>query len=278
MKTILASLTHLDCIDKTLEAAIHIARQNDGHVIGYYPIPGASLIVYATPGGDFPVDDTLKRLYEKHLPDVKAKFEDCMRRADVKYEWREDERFEPKFTKAILEHGREADLIIMGHDVPGSKYASDEVDFIADVILGAGRPVLVVPPTTGKAFKTDKIAIGWNASREACRAAFDSLPILEKASDVILAWINPEKKLGKVGKLPGTELAAALARHDVTVTVKGISNRNRSSKAMINLVEEHDIDLLVIGAYGRSRLREQILGGVTEHVLKNLPCPVLLSN
>jgi len=47
---------------------------------------------------------------------------------------------------------------------------------------------------------------------------------------------------------------------------------------MINLVEEHDIDLLVIGAYGRSRLREQILGGVTEHVLKNLPCPVLLSN
>jgi len=73
-------------------------------------------------------------------------------------------------------------------------------------------------------------------------------------------------------------LAAALARHDVTVTVKGISNRNRSSKAMINLVEEHDIDLLVIGAYGRSRLREQILGGVTEHVLKNLPCPVLLSN
>jgi len=225
MKTILASLAHLDRVDETLEAAIHIARQNDGHVIGYYPIPGASLIVYAMPGGDFPVDDSVKRLYEDRLPEVKAKFEDRMRRSGVKYEWRQDERFEPRLTKAILEHGREADLIIMGHDAPGSKHASDEVTFIADVVLGAGRPVLVVPPSNEKSFKIDKIAIGWNASREACRAAFDSLPLLEKASDVILAWINPEKKLGKAGKLPGTELAAALARHDVTITVKGISNK-----------------------------------------------------
>jgi len=278
MKTILASLAHLDRMEAPLEAAIHIARQNDGHVIGYYPIPGASLIAYSVPGGDFPVDDSVKRLYEERLPEVKAEFEDRMRRSGVKYEWRQDQRFEPRLTKAILEHGREADLIIMGHDAPGSKYASEEVGFIADVVMGAGRPVLVVPPANGKAFKADKIAIGWNASRESCRAAFDSLPLLEKASNVILAWINPEKKLGKAGKLPGTELAAALARHNVPVTVKGVSNRNRTSKAMLNLVKEHDIDLLVIGAYGHSRLREQILGGVTEHVLKNLPCPVLLTN
>jgi len=278
MKTILASLAHLDRMDETLDAAIHIARQNDGHVIGYYPIPGPSIIVYATPGGDFPVDDSVKRLYEKHLPEAKEKFEDRMRRSGIKYEWRQEERFEPRLTKAILEHGREADIIVMAHDGPGSKYASDEVSFIADVVLGAGRPVLVVPPANGKVFKADKIAIGWNASRESCRAAFDALPILEKASDVILAWVNPEKNPGKAGKLPGAELAAALARHDVSVTVKGVSNRNRTSKAIMNMVTEDDIDLLVIGAYGHSRLRQQILGGVTEHILKNLPCPVLLSN
>ena len=104
------------------------------------------------------------------------------------------------------------------------------------------------------------------------------MPILENAKEVILAWVNPEKNLGKAGKLPGTELAAALARHDVAVTAKGVSNRNRTSKAIINMVEQEEIDLLVIGAYGHSRLREQILGGVTEHTLKNLPCPVLLSN
>jgi nucleotide-binding universal stress UspA family protein len=35
---------------------------------------------------------------------------------------------------------------------------------------------------------------------------------------------------------------------------------------------------LVIGAYGHSRLRERVLGGVTEHMLRNLPCPVLFAN
>lgn len=278
MKTILVSLAHLDRMEESLEAAIYLARQNDSHIIGYYPVPGASLMVYATPGGNFPVDDSVKRLYEERLPEVKEKFEDRMRRAGVEYEWRQDERFEPRLTKAILEHGREADLIIMGHDAPGSKYASEEAGFIADVVLGAGRPVLVLPPMKGKAFKLDKVAIGWNASREACRATFDSLPLLENAGDVFLAWINPEKKPGKASKLPGAELAAAIARHNVTVTTKGLSNRNRTAKALINYVQEDNIDLLVIGAYGHSRLREQILGGVTEHILKNLPCPVLLSN
>ena len=278
MKTILTSLINFERLEETMDAAIHIARQNDGHVIGYYPIPGVSLIRFVSPSADFPVDDVLKRRYEKHLPEVKSKFEDRMRRSGVKYEWRKDIRTESDLAKGILEHGREADLIIMAHDARGSKDIGEKTTLIADVILGGGRPVLVVPPAEGKPFESDRIMIGWNASREACRAVFDSLPLLVKASNVILAWINPEKKLGKTGRLPGTELAAALARHDVHVTVKGISNRNRASKTIVNIVKEQDIDLLVVGAYGHSRLREQILGGVTEHVLRNLPCPVLFSN
>lgn len=278
MKTILASLAHLERIEEVLEAAIQIARKHDGHIIGYYPIPQSSLVIYAYPIGSFPVDDALQRFYTERLPGVKKQFEDRMQRAGVKYEWRQDQRFEPRLVKGILEHGREADLIILGHDAPGSKLAKQETTFVADVVMGAGRPVLVLPPSEDKIFKADKIAIGWNASREACRAAFDSLPLLANASGVILAWINPEKKPDKAGKLPGAELAAALARHDVPVTVKGIANRSRTAKAIVNMVDEHDIDLLVLGAYGHSRLQEQILGGVTEHILKNLPCPVLLSN
>lgn len=278
MKTILLSLAHLDRIEDCFEAAVYLAREHDGHVIGYYPIPAARIIPYTAPGFDYPLDDSLKRLYEERLPDVKAKFEDRMRRAGVKYEWREDERYEPRLTKAILEHGREADIIILAHEAKGTKYASEEAGFIADIVLGAGRPVLVLPPFDGKVFNLKKIAIGWNASRESCRASFDSIPILEKADEVFLTWVNPEKKPAKADQLPGAELAATLARHNVSVTTKGLSNRDRTAKALINYVKEDDIDLLVLGAYGHSRLREQILGGVTEHILKHLPCLVLLAN
>jgi len=278
MKTILLSLAHLDRIEEGFEAAVHLARENDAHVIGYYPIPGATFIAVAAPGIDSYFDDSVKRTYEEKLADIKSKFEDRMRRAGIKYEWREDERSSVDLTKAILEHGREADIIIMTHEAQNSNYANQEAGFIADIILGAGRPVLVLPPFKGKDFKLKRVAIGWDASREACRAAFDSLPILAKASEVNLTWVNPEKKPDKAGKLPGAELAAALARHDVKVTTKGLSNRDRTAKALINYVREDDIDLLVLGAYGHSRLREQILGGVTEHILKRLPCPVLFAN
>ncbi len=278
MKTILVSLAHFARMEEVVEVAIQIARRYDGHVIGYYPIPGARIMTYTTPGIDYPLDESIKNLYEDKLPEVKTKFEERMRRSGVKYEWREDSRSEPFLAKAIIEHGREADLIVMGHDSPGSKFAGEEASFIADIIMAAGRPVLVIPPANGRAFSLNKIAIGWNASREACRAAFDSLPLLKMATEVFLVWINPEKKPDKAGKLPGSELATALARHNTVITTKGISNRSRVSKAIVNYAKEDDIDLLVIGAYGHSRLREKILGGVTEHVLKNLPCPVLFSN
>ena len=278
MKTILVSLAHLDRNEDAIEAAVQIGQKNDSHIIGYYPIPGPSLIVYASPGGGFPVDDSLTRLYENRQQEIQDRFEDRMRRSGLNYEWREDRRDTSDITTAILEHGREVDLIVLGHDAPESKFAAQEAGFVADIILGAGRPVLIVPPVVGKDLHFDKVAVGWNASRESCRAAFDSLPILDDAKHVILAWVNPEKKPDKAGKLPGTELASALARHDVKVEAKGLSNRDRTGRALVNFVKEDDIDLLVMGAYGRTRLQEQILGGVTEHVLKNLPCPVLFSN
>lgn len=278
MKTILVSLANIERVDDAIEAAVHIGHENDSHIIGYYPIPGPSYMVAAAPGSYYPPDDSVKILYENHLSNVKSRFEERLRRSGLNYEWREDYRYEPSLVKAILEHGREADMIVMAHEKSGSKQAIQEAGFVADIIMGAGRPVLVVPPGSGKPFNLEKIGIGWNASREACRAAFDSLSLLTSASEVILAWVNPSKKLGNGGKLPGTELAAALARHDVIVTTKGLSNRNKAAKALANFVEEDGIDLLVIGAYGHSRLRERILGGVTEYMLRNLPCPVVFAN
>lgn len=278
MKTILVSLTNIERAEDAIEAAVIIGQEHDSHIIGYYPIPGASIMVAAAPGSYYPPDDRMKVLYQEHLPDVKAKFEDRLHRSGLSFEWREDYRYEPSLKRAILEHGRTADIIIMAHEKAGSKHAIQEAGFVADVIMGAGRPILVMPPMSGKRFKLDNIGIGWNASREACRAAFDSLPLLSSADNVNLAWVNPSKTLGNSGKIPGTELAVALARHDVKVTTRGLSNRTKTGKALASFAEEYQIDLLVLGAYGHSRLREQVLGGVTEYMLRNLPCPVLFAN
>ena len=281
MKTILLSLVHLEKLDALLDAATFIAKQNDAHVIGYYPIPAPIIIAFASitgAGGDFPVNDVLTQLYNDKLPEVRKKFADHMSLNDVSFEWRFEKGVEPNLVKGILRNGRETDMIVLGHELPGEKGSGTEVSFIADVVLGAGRPVLVIPLTTRKPFRLDIVSIGWNASRESCRAAFDSVPLIRQAKTVNLVWINPEKTPSKAGKLPGAELAAALSRHGAKVTTKGLSNRSKAQLALINHVKEDNVDLLVMGAYGHSRLREQILGGATEQVLRALPCPVLISN
>ncbi len=278
MKTILISLANLNNYKSSMEAAIFLARAYDSHIIGYYPVPGSALIVYMAPGAPVPVDDTMKRAYENKRDEVKADFEDRMRRAGVKYEWREEKLPSVQVTNALLRQARESELIILAHDGPDKPHTHDETSFVAGVVLEAGRPVLVMPPSDEEDFSLKKVAVGWNASREASRAVFDSLNFMKLADEVNLLWVNPDSRADMAGDLPGSELAATLARHDIQVSSKGISNQVRTSRAIANFCTDEAVDLLVMGAYGHSRLREQILGGVTEYTLNHLPCPVLLSN
>jgi len=41
---------------------------------------------------------------------------------------------------------------------------------------------------------------------------------------------------------------------------------------------EEGCDLLVMGGYSHTRFREMIFGGVSRHILRNAPVPVLLSH
>lgn len=278
MKTLLVSLVHIDHVEDIIETAAFIARKNDSHVIGFFPIPGPTIVAVGHPGGYLPLDDRIQKYYRKNAALVRAKFEDRMKKDGLNYEWREINLRVSDITDSIVIHGRETDLILLSQDNYAGAGSEVDVRIAAETVLAAGRPVLIVPPLNGKQPSLAKTVIGWNASREACRAAFDSLPLIKRSNDVHLTWVNPEKTLGKGGKLPGAELAAALARHDVKVTTKGLSNRSKPGTALLNYVKEENANLLVMGAYGRSRLNERILGGATETILKKMTVPVLLSN
>ena len=57
--------------------------------------------------------------------------------------------------------------------------------------------------------------IAWNASREAARAVNDALPLLRGADKVKVLALTAQGGLGPHGDLPGADLAAHLAHHDV---------------------------------------------------------------
>lgn len=172
--------------------------------------------------------------------------------------------------------GRTSDLII-------ARATADEEarSQIEALVFAAARPVLLLPnDEEGSAkhtFDPHKIALAWDGSRTATRAAFDALPLLRRAREVTLIQITDDKDLSRSGT--AADLSALLAGHGVKATTLEVLGRGRPTAAALkDAFEQSGAGLLVMGAYGHSRAREFILGGATRGVLQACAFPLLLSH
>lgn len=272
VKTILVSLNNDQFLDNNMAMATSIARQYHSHIIGLYIIP--SVIVYAAPYGyGGPMNFShMHRFYKSKASKVEQQFRDYIAKENLEGEWRQIDSSGHFIGDTLIEHGREADLVILGND---NSLQTDD-DFGARIVRDLGRPVLLVPNTAQRNFTFRKAVVAWDGSREAARAAFDAVPLLQMAKQTDVLCFNAHKEREISGDVPGTALAAALSRYDVKAEAVHEKTRRFVGKALMNRAEASD--LLVMGAYGHSRLRENIFGGVTKTALSRMPCPVLMSN
>jgi len=272
IKTILVSLNNTQFFDNNMAMATQIARQYDSHIIGLYVVP--STIAYTAPYGyGGPINFTeINRLYRSKAGGVEDDFNDFVRKEGLNGEWRQINSLGFFISDVIIEHGKEADLIILGDD----NSINTDLQFESHIVQETGRPVLIVPNTTRKNFQFSKAIVGWDGSREAARAAFDAVPLLQMSRETEVTCFNAHKEREISGDVPGSELANSLARHDINATAVCEKTRKSVSRALMDRAETSD--LLVMGAYGHSRLREDIFGGVTHQALTEMPCPILLSN
>lgn len=181
---------------------------------------------------------------------------------------------------AIELHARYSDLVIVGQHDPEEDYVQwpDAGSFPELVVMGAGRPVLVVPYTGSFAKLGEHVLVAWDASREATRAVTDALPLLRRARRVTVMAVNPEQ-VRRHGAEPGADIALFLARHGVKVEVSAQHSGNLDvGNFLLSRIADMDVDLLVMGAYGHARLRELMLGGVTQTILASMTVPVLFSH
>jgi len=193
---------------------------------------------------------------------------------------------------------RHADLVIVGQLDPNGRGP----DVPADVVVGSGKPVLVMPFTarTSAAIAVTRdgiaspggpaparhILVAWDASREASRALQDALPLLRRADSVTVAIFDAEARPGVFGDPAGTDVLAWLERHGVVAKLvlghgerQGLLKRSGNvGERLLVLAAERDCDLLVMGAYGHSRFRETLLGGVTRSMLDAMTLPLMMSH
>jgi nucleotide-binding universal stress UspA family protein len=63
---------------------------------------------------------------------------------------------------------------------------------------------------------------------------------------------------------------------DADVIVKPLLVRDDRVRAVIQEVEREDVDLIVMGSHGRGALYRRIMGSVSEGVMREAKCPVLI--
>jgi len=130
------------------------------------------------------------------------------------------------------------------------------------VMLGSGRPVLIVPPGW-QAKRVEHAAIGWNESLEASRALAMTMPWLEQMSAVtVIASGKRRKSAARLGEY--------LAWHGVEAKIRILDQSSDSvGKSMLDTCAAIGAELLVVGGYSRARTRQLMFGGVTQHLLKH---------
>lgn len=276
-KTIAVYLPTPDSVASIMNVALPFAESFGAHLTGLHV--HSALPVAGTIGAQVPAE-IIEQYMDIMREDAKAvakSFSDAVAKANTPTEWRGEEDISTgtNMLATISALTRCADIVVIGQPDPENRSG----ELTADIILSAGRPALIVPANAKPMDPAGTVVVGWDGSREAARAVFDSLPILERASKVFVLSVGKGDDIKEAVRNGGVALAENLARHDIKAEVAMIAKGDSSAgEALTAYVAEQNAGLLVMGCYGHSRLRERLFGGATLHALENMKAPVLMSH
>jgi nucleotide-binding universal stress UspA family protein len=170
---------------------------------------------------------------------------------------------------------RRFDLTILPQADPQGE--GSEKAMIEAVLLGSGRPILIVPVFQEGRVKFERVLVCWDGSHNAARAIADAMPILTCAKQVEVITVVPGEKTDD--GMRGSSIAHHLSRHGVSVEARSIVVHGQDVSLRIRShAAQQSADLIVMGGYGHSRLREFILGGATRDMLGSTNVPTLMSH
>jgi nucleotide-binding universal stress UspA family protein len=277
-KSILVPIEHHDLMDSTLETTLLLARQFDSYIEGFalrVPIPAAFAIGDV---GAVPIE-ALKQDIEEHEKRSRSLFETFMRAHGVPFGgdtkalssgWLKDA---PEGDHFVGSHGRVFDVIVLGK--PGSESKGPRMTTLEAALFESGRPVLIAPPSPQPQMGTN-VLIAWNGSTEQARVTAFAMPILKRASRVVVLTVEGG---AAVPGPTGQQLCRYLQLNGVPAKPLTVALDGRvTGEAVLAHAKALGCDLLIKGAYTQSRLRQMIFGGTTRYILSNADLPVLMAH
>lgn len=271
MKSILLHIADDNGLEARIQAALDIARCNNGHITCMQPVSYETFAAGDMYGSAIAaVIPVIKEAAEK----LREKVEADLANEDVAWEW--DARF-GSAPQRLLELSALSDLIVVGAHSSGENRANASI-LVGDVVTKARTPVLVVPEGAKGFDCTGPAMVAWNGSSEASIALRSALPLLRQARSVHLVSVSEEDERER-HDLPSLNGAEYLSRYGIRAEVIDVPRGRESvAETLFDAAQSRKCAYMVMGAYGHSRLAEMLLGGVTRRVLTDPKLPIVLAH
>jgi nucleotide-binding universal stress UspA family protein len=274
-RTILVHADSGSSAEKRVRLAARLAQRFGAGLVGAaVRLPAPLLEVYA--GGAAMISagmlDAGNAEIEKALKTAESDFQGWTTGLGLDTQWRSAVDFP---APAIARMATAADLVVIGGAEASVAQGGDRAFDPGDLIMKAGRPVLVVPPGLSE-LQDRHILFAWKNSHEARRALSDALPLLKDAATVTLLRVaeNSEER----SETGFADALAFLDGHAVAAKARSSPDAGLGAgEEIIAAAKRDEVGLIVCGAYGHSRLREWAFGGVTRELLARSPVPCLFS-
>lgn len=274
LKTLAAAFMSVGRPEPLAREAAILARERDAHLLGIAVTSDPRY--YSALGAYMPAEviEQINRHQAERAQALRGAFDAAVAAEGVRGEWRMVRSGVKTLTERILESGRSADMLLLAR--PENRVRPVE-DVHEQVIRTLGRPVLILPPGGALTGLHRSALIGWSPTREASRAAFDAVMLLEPGAAVTLLHVGPQGD-NDLADGPMNDLAAGLARHGLSVTV---THRVPGAEGAAAVIEREALEVgagfIATGAFGHSRAYDFVVGAVTRQLLSECGLPVMFS-
>ncbi|WP_369059205.1 universal stress protein [Caulobacter sp. 73W] len=154
--------------------------------------------------------------------------------------------------------GRLSDVVVF--DDAAARGRGPLAEAFQQIVADEQRPTIVARPN----FNATGVAlVAWDGGKEASRAARTALPLLQKASRVVI-FSAPS---ATSRKFDPAELQAFYAVRGVVAEVQTGGEGGDAASILLDAAKSLGASLMVAGAFGHPRLQEYIFGGTTRSLL-----------
>jgi nucleotide-binding universal stress UspA family protein len=261
LKDIMVHLDQAPSCQSRLDAAVTLARQYGARLTGLH--------VYSSPRQKDPL---------RHSAEIREMFQSQTGSALDDAEFLDvDLGFSQNgVAEMIGYYASFTDLLVVSQPHAADRNKRHEVIASPErLLLGSGRPVLVVPESGAFPHIGERIMVAWKAGPKASRALHDAMPMLRAAKHVNMVSVDN----ATVSAGESERLTRYLARHGIKSAIELIPPGDlRVGDTLLNLVADDNIDLLVLGVHIITRRGHLDMGAVASYLLGHMTVPMLLSH